>query len=243
MKKLTLLIFLFSLKSLYAQGGREITYGLFAGGLYSTMSNLPDVIVPKGVYEGYTLEEKGKFGATAGIMINWKYPYAKISVQPELSYSFQATDLAYEDIHGLNYKMTFAYSYLNAGMQFKYYPIEGMYVGIGPSMAFNITSDNITYSSNAEDIFGGSGTYYEPDTEVQNVLNASLTGKNYFYGTFSLGYEFNSQFFIGARYALGISDALATEENGHRYQENTNKINSISLYIGYAFDFDDLTNF
>lgn len=243
MKKIILLLLLVSTKSLFAQGDREITYGLFGGGIYSTMSNLPDVIVPKGIYEGYTLKEEGKFGATAGIMINWKYPYAKVSIQTEISYSGQTTDLNYEDNKDLRYKMTFGYSYLNVGAQFKYYPVEGLYVGVGPYVGFNINSDNIKYSSNAQEIFADSGTYFEPDANVQKVLKESLTGKNYFYGMFSAGYEFSSNLSIGARYTLGLTDALTTEENGHRYSENKNKINSISLIIGYSFNFDDLANF
>ena len=217
MKKIILLIVIISANSLFAQGDREITYGLFGGGIYSKMSNLPDVIVPKGIYE--------------------------VAIQTEVSYSGQGTDLNYEDEKGLKYKMTFGYSYINVGAQFKFYPTEGFYLGIGPYVGFNIASDNIKYTSNAQQIFGDSGVYFEPDANVQKVLKESLTGKNYFYGVLSAGYEFNSNLSIGARYALGLTDALLTEENGHRYSENKNKINSISLIIGYSFDFDDLGNF
>ncbi|MNR07244.1 hypothetical protein D3C85_1233600 [compost metagenome] len=149
----------------------------------------------------------------------------------------------YEDNEGLKYKMTFGYSYINVGAQFKYYPAEGFYIGAGPYVGFNIASDNIKYTSNAQEVFGNSGAYFEPDANVQKVLKESLTGKNYFYGMLAAGYEFNSNLSIGARYTLGLTDALATEENGHRYSENKNKINSISLIIGYSFDFDDLANF
>lgn len=243
MKKILLLLLLVSTKSLFAQGDRSITYGLFAGGIYSKMSNLPDVIVPKGVYEGYTLAEEGKFGATAGFLINWKYPYAKMSVQTEFSYSQQGTDLNYEDENELKYKINFNYSYLNVGAQFKYYPIEGFYVGLGPYVGFNIASDDIKYTSNSATIFADSGAYFESDENVQKVLKESLTGKNYFYGVLSTGYEFSNNLSVGARYTMGLTDALTTEENGHRYSENKNMINSISVIIGYSFDFDDLGNF
>ncbi|KFF02218.1 outer membrane beta-barrel protein [Flavobacterium reichenbachii] len=243
MKKIILLLLLVSTKSLFAQGDREITYGLFVGGIHSTLSNLPDMIVVKGLYDGNTFEEKGKFGGTGGFFINWKYPYAKVAIQTELSYSGQGTDLNYEDIKGLKYKMTFGYSYINVGAQFKYYPFEGFYIGAGPYIGFNLASDNIKYTSNAQEVFGNSGAYFEPDANVEKVLKASFTGKNYFYGTLALGYEFNSNFSVGARYSLGLTDAVRTEENGHRYSENKNKINSISLIIGYSFDFDDLGNF
>ncbi|MFD2940272.1 outer membrane beta-barrel protein [Flavobacterium notoginsengisoli] len=243
MKKIILLFLLISTKSVFAQSEREITYGLFAGGIYSKMSNLPDVIVPKGIYDGYTLKEEGKFGGVGGFFINWKYPYAKLAIQTEVSYSGQSTDLNYEDIKGLKYKMTFAFNYINVGAQLKFYPYKGFYIGAGPYVGFNISGDNIKYSSNAQEIFAESGVPFETDANVQKVLRESLSGKNYFYGMLAAGYEFSSNFSIGARYTIGLSDALMTEENGHRYSENKNKVNSISLIIGYSFDFDDLGNF
>ncbi|RZJ91990.1 MAG: PorT family protein [Chryseobacterium sp.] len=243
MKKIVLLLLLVSTKSVFAQGDREITYGLFAGGIYSKMSGLPDMIVQDGLYKNFTLKEEGKFGGTGGFFINWKYPYSNISIQTEVSYSGQSTDLNYQDKEGLAYKMTFAYSYINVGAQFKYYPVERFYIGAGPYVAFNIASDNLKYSSNAQQLFGDSGAYFEPDANVEKVLQESFTGKNYFYGMLAAGYEFNSGLSVSARYALGLTDAVLTEENGHRYSEYKNKINSISLIIGYSFDFDDLGNF
>lgn len=243
MKKIVIIFILLSTKIMFAQADRSITYGLFAGAIHSTMSNLPDVIVPNGIYDGYTLAEEGKVGATAGFLINWKYPYAKVGIQTELSYTSQGTDLNYQDTEGLKYKINFGYSYINFGTQFKYYPIEGLYVGVGPGVAFNIASDNIKYSSNSQEIFRNSGAYFEPDANVQKVLKETLTGKNFFYATFAAGYEFSSNFSVGARYSLGLTDALTTEENGQRFSENKNKVNSISLIIGYSFDFDDLGNF
>lgn len=242
MKKIILLLLLVSTKTVLAQADREISYGLFAGGIYSGLSNLPDVIVPQGIYEGYTFEEEGQLGGTGGFFINWKYPYAKISIQTEISYSAQNMDLNYQDIKGLQYQMTFENSYISLGAQFKYYPVGGFYLGIGPYIGFNIAED-IKYTSNAQEMFAHSGVYFEPDNNVEKVLNESLSGKNYFYGMFAAGYEFDSNLSVGARLTLGLTDALATEENGHRFGENLNKINSISLILGYSFDFDDLGNF
>ncbi|MFD1602135.1 porin family protein [Flavobacterium artemisiae] len=243
MKKFILLILIISTQSVFSQGDREITYGLFGGGIYSKMSNIPDALIVDGIYEGFTLKEEGKFGGTGGFFINWKYPYSNVSIQTELSYSGQGTDVNYEDKKGLKYKMSFNYSYINIGLQFKYYPVEGFYLGVGPYLSFNIAGDNIKYTSNAQEVFADSGVYFEPDANVQKVLKESFTGKNYFSGVLSAGYEFSSNLSIGARYSLGITDAMKTEENGHRYSENKNKINSISLIIGYSFDFDDLGNF
>lgn len=248
MKNAILFIFLMlSCASAFAQTkgkrNREISYGIFGGGIYSSLSNLPDVIVPKGLYQGYTLDGEGKFGGTGGFFINWKYPLAKMAIQTETSYSGQGTDLNYEDDEGLEYKMAFNYHYINVGMQLKYYPIGGIYIGVGPYVGFNVSGDNIKYSSNAQDVFANSGAYFETDDNVQKVLRESLTGRNYFYGMASVGFEFKSNLFISAHYTMGLSDALATEENGHRFTENKNKINSISLRLGYSFYFDDLPYF
>lgn len=243
MNRLLILLFLISSKLLLAQADREITYGFFAGANYSSLSNLQDAIIPNGIYSGYNLDEEAKIGGTGGLLINWKYPYAKISLQTEVSYSKQNTDLNYDDIKGLQYKIHFGYNYLNIGAQLKYYPVEGFYIGAGPYVGFNLTPDNISYTSNSQELFADSGAYFESDATVEKVLKESFTGKNHFSVMFSTGYEFSSNISIGARYSLGLTDAVATEENGHRFSENKNICSSISLIIGYSFNFDDLANF
>lgn len=249
MRKIIFFLLLVSAKLVVAQStgksktNRDISYGFFGGGIYSSMSNLPDVIVPEGVYEGYTLEGKGKVGGTGGFFINWKYPTTKVAILTETFYSGQGTDLNYDDVNGLKYKMSFDYHYINVGTQLKYYPIEILYIGIGPYVGFNVSGDNIKYSSNAQELFENSGTYFEPDDNVEKVLRESLTGRNYFYGMLCAGFEFKSNLSIGVRYTVGLTDALTTEENGHHFRENKNNVNSISLSIGYSFHFDDLPYF
>ncbi|MDR2223115.1 MAG: PorT family protein [Flavobacteriaceae bacterium] len=227
----------------YSQNKRETTYGIFAGANFSEMSNLPDVLVPQGMYQGYSLSSKGKFGGVGGFYINFKYPYANASIQPEIFYNRQGTELNYNDIKGLDYKVTFAYDYINIGVLFKYYPVEKLYVGVGPYVAFNINNKNITYSSNAASSLADSGVYVISDGAVQGILRESLTGKNYFYATAALGYEINERFSVNFRYSYGLTDALATENNGHRYSENTNKVSSFMLGVGYSFDFRNLIDF
>ncbi|MBF1096946.1 MAG: PorT family protein, partial [Riemerella sp.] len=39
------------------------------------------------------------------------------------------------------------------------------------------------------------------------------------------------------------SDALETQQNGHRYREQNNKVNAFFLNIGYRFTFDGYNNF
>ena len=222
---------------------RVITYGLYVGGMYSKMDNVPDVIVPVGDYTGYSFDTKGKFGGFGGIYLNWKYQQYKISIQPEVFFSQQKTDLIYSDIKDLNYKINLNYTYLNTGVMFKYYPIDNLYFGAGPYFGFNLNKDNISYTSNGEELSKIYGSYFQPDAVVQKVLKESLKGEDHFYIQFGMGYEFQNHITIGARYSLGISDALETQENGFKYIENVNKINAFSMYVGYIFDFDSITNF
>jgi hypothetical protein len=83
-------------KIIFAQGDRRcITYGLFAG-VPSILRCLIWRCWQLRFTRGYTLAE-AKLVATAGFLINWKYPYAKVSIQVEISYTNQGTDLNYQD--------------------------------------------------------------------------------------------------------------------------------------------------
>jgi hypothetical protein len=243
MKNFILAIFIFISTLTLAQNDRQITYGIFAGGLYSKMDNLTEVIIPNGKYANFNAGEKRKFGGMGGVFINWKYPNAKVSIQPEISYSYQSTDFNYSDKKGLEYTVNFAYQYINTGVLIKFYPLERLYLGAGPFLGLNISRDNITYKSNSSTLPPPADVLFQPDAVVQKDLRQSLKGNDHFYFMFATGYEFNNKMTVGARYSLGMTDALSTEENGFRYSENKNKISSFSLYFGYLFDFDDSTNF
>lgn len=245
MKKLLLLLiisFIFQQFS-YAQYRKQITYGFYAGANYSKMTNLQDVFIPNNIYRGFETNEEATFGAMAGFFLNWKYEEQKVSLQPEIFYSQQSTRFNYNDIKGLNYAIDFKFNYVNVGLLFKYYPIEGLYIGAGPYVALNVTSNSITYTSNGAQIAAETGLYFEPDIVQQKFLKESLQGKNYFQTLFGAGYEFNNGIVVGFKYHLGLSDALETKENGFRFIENKNKTNAFSLTVGYSFDFDALNNF
>lgn len=238
------LILLFINSLLSAQNSsKEITYGAMVGANYSKMGGIGEALIPTGVYEGYEVKEKANVGVNVGLFFNWKYPYEKISIQPELYYSKQTTDFEYRDIKDFNYNVSFSYDNLNAGFLFKYYFTDRLYIGAGPYFTFNLDKDALTYSSNGEDLAKESGAYFEPDVVVQRSLKQAFEGKDYFHAVFALGYEFENRFNIGVRYGLGLSDALETESNGFRFKNTDNKVNTISIHIGYRFEFDGYNNF
>lgn len=244
MKSIILLISsMFSLGVAAQNLAREITYGAMAGGIYSKMNQLENAVIPQGIYQGYETKEKANFGAMAGVFLNWKYPSEKFSIQPELYYTRQKAELEYQDVKGLNYTIGMAYNHLNAGFLFKYYFTDGFYIGAGPYFTYNLTKDALVYQSNGETLAKESGVYFEPDAVVQTTLKKAFEGKDYFHAAFTLGYEFEKGLNIGARYHLGLSDALETEANGHRFKNTNNKVNAFSLQIGYRFNFDSYNNF
>lgn len=229
---------------IYSQGyGREITYGLFLGGNYSKMGGIKRSIIPDDIYTGFTTNEKGGVGLTGGLFLNWRYIHRPLGVQPELWYSGQKTEMSYTDEKGLRYKLGLKWNYLNAGFLLKYYIGGGLYMGVGPYFTYNLDKDALKYTSNGAEIMEKTGVYFEPDSRVQRVLKESFEAKDYFHIGFAIGYEFENKINVGIRYHLGLSDAWETLENGHRYREIDNKVNAVSLQIGYRFDFDSSNNF
>lgn len=225
-----------------AQYFQEITYGLHVGANRSTVNNIEPTLIPEGIYSGYSTQENPAIGITAGFFINWKKKHDSLmGIEGDISYSKQSPVFTYENIKDLQYDVKFNYNYLDAGVLFKLYPVEKLYIGFGPTLALNLSPNNLTYTSNGDTRPGG--ITFDSDAVVQKVLIESLEGKNYFKATFGLGYEFNSDIIIGVRYHLGLSDAIETKNNGFRFTETNNKINSFSIRIGYRFHFDESRNF
>ena len=242
MKKLLLILIISFATQQFSQAQyrKQITYGFFGGANYSKMTNLQSVFIPNNIYSGFETNEEATIGAMAGFFFNWKYEDQNVSLQPEIFYSTQATNFNYNDIRGLKYTIGFKYNYVNVGLFFKYYPVDRLYIGVGPYVALNVTSDAIEYSSTGEQVAAETGLYFEPDIVQQKFLKESLQGKNYFQTLFGVGYEFDNGIVVGFKYHLGLSDALETKENGFRFIENKNKTNAFSLSLGYSFDFDAL---
>lgn len=225
-----------------AQYFQEITYGLHVGANQSTVNNIEPTLIPQGIYTGYSTKENPAIGITAGFFINWKKNYDSLmGIEADVSYSNQSPVFTYENIKGLQYNLKFNYNYVDAGVLFKFYPFQNLYIGLGPTLALNVSPNDLTYTSNGDTKPGG--ITFESDAVVQKVLKESLEGNNFFKATFGLGYEFNSDIIIGVRYHLGLSDAIETKGNGFRFTETDNKFNSFSVRIGYRFHFDESRNF
>lgn len=236
--KRSLLVFMF-LFSFYAQAQFDVdlTYGVKGGGTWSKISNLPEMIVSEDYYTNYSLKGKPRWGATAGLFLNYKFPDTRIALQPELMYTMQGGDLEYSDIKGLNYTMEFKYNYIALTSLVKVYVAGGFNVGAGPVLSFNLTPNNIEYKSNQAD-FG-----FGDDIQTRQALRNVIKGKTDFALALNLGYEFENGLMIDARYNLGLTDMIETQVNGYKFIENSNKSSVIMLTVGYAFNFDSRRNF
>jgi hypothetical protein len=242
MKKIIIVALLLMANYTYSQFFQEITYGLFAGANNSKLDDIENTLIVQGIYTGYSTEEKASYGLTAGCFINWKNDYeSKFSIEAEAAYSKRTSEFLYEDIRELKYTMRFDYNYLDLGVLFKFYPVPNLYLGAGPSVALNLSPDNLSYSSNGDTV--DNGVSYDADSVVQSTLRESLGGLDYFMISTGLGYEFSNNILIGFRYNFGLSDALETKENGFRYSETQNIMHSFNFRIGYRFRFDDSKNF
>jgi len=215
----------------------DLTYGIKAGGVYSQIDGLPKMVVSEDYYEGFKLKGKPRWGAVAGLFLNYKFPDSWIALQPEITYSMQGGSLKYKDDSCLHYRIDYKYSYISLTALVKVYPTGGLNIGIGPVLSFNLTPSTVEYSSNQKDFGMGS------DLTTRQVLRNSFKGKSDFALALNLGYEWENGLMIEARGQIGLADVIETQENQHKFIENRNLSTTIMLTVGYAFNFDSRSSF
>lgn len=232
--------------TLYAQeneDARLFAYGLKAGVTRSSISNLETTILSEPYFLNYTLNPQTTIGWAGGGFLIYRF-YSPVSLHAEIMYSQQGSDLVFNNIEkDFNYKMQFGYQYLNVLALVKLYPFSsrhderewrGPNVSAGPQVGFNVTPQNIKYTS------GGSGRLaaFGSDLEQQQQLRNVLKGKNDFGFVCGLGYEFRKfGLTVDARYQLTLTDAVETQANSYNFIENKNTKTSFQFSIGWDFSF------
>lgn len=228
-KTLSLIVCIFlCISSIKAQYYQDVSFGAKLGVGTSKISHTYESVYRPG-YVNYTWKDKTKVGFFIGGFLNYRPGgSAKIALQPEVYYSMEPFENTYSDVQGLNYTMRFKYNYLQINTLVKYYPISGFNIGVGPQLGFALNRNNITYSSNKPDEYGG-------DALVENLLRNGFYGKNNFQAVFSLGYEFEKGLTLDLRYNLGLSDMIETKSNSYGWTEQKNMLSTFQFSIGYAF--------
>lgn len=220
--------FLFS-SIIYGQYNDNLSYGIKVGALHSTITNIPEMLIGReNQLTKFTLEEKGVYGAEGGVFLNYKFPDSRMGIQPEILYRQSGAEVNYNnDITKESYKVSFKYQYLVLGATYKFYPYDGINVGVGIHYNKNISPNSIEYSSNEE-----SGNN---DTAHRQFYRDAIKGKDDFNLGFSLGYEFKEYLHFDLRYYMGIGDVMESKASSFQFIENTNRNSMLSFSIGYSF--------
>lgn len=213
---------------LYGQYETNITYGLKVGGLYSTISNLPESIKGRdNSLDNSTLKSDGKYGLEGGFFVNMKLHDTRVAIQPEILFRQSGETITYNDTSGKEYELKFDYSYLEIGALYKAYPFEGANIGIGAFYGINIAPNNIAYSSNE-----AGGLY---DVATRQFYKDGLEGKGDFSLCFALGYELHESIHFDLRYYYGVSDVVKSNASSFQFIENQNKSSIFCFSVGYSF--------
>lgn len=236
-KAFTLLLVLLSIFRIEAQSGRRsnetnyMQFGIKAGTVYTKITNLSKVLVSESYYTGYTFENSETWGFTGGVYLNYKFEESISAIYAEISYSRLGNKLHYSDIDDFEYDFIVKYDYLNLEIWYKAYVFQGLNVGAGPKMGFNLTPGGLYYTSNGEDLYG-------PDIRIQQQMRDVLKGRTNFSVGLCIGYEFVFGLSIDFRYYYGVSDVMETEVNNFHFIENNNASRVMQVTLGYAIPYD-----
>ena len=147
----------------------------------------------------------------------------KFSIQPELLYSRQGAKANLKDyVWGVGYSEIEAdlkLDYINIPVMFKYYPIEGLSLQVGPQIGFlvNAVMDSST------SVFGSK---YDSSEDVKDQIEAVDLGMN-----LGVGYEFSEGVFFDIRYNLGLKKVNKELASG----ESNVKNGVFQLSVGLRF--------
>ena len=232
---LYLLLFLLTTKITWAQ---TIDFGFQAGANYSNISNLSTIILSEPYFIDYKIQETGRYGWHLGIFYEYKLESNKLAFQSEIVYSRQGGNVVFNNTEkDFNYKMQFAYQYINLVGLAKWYPFAGrVSFAAGPFLGINVAPRDIIYTSWGKGVQAAFGTDLEQQQQLRNVL----LGRNNFGLAVDIGYNIGSLVKIGARYYWSATNTVETEANSYNFiaAKNTNTVYELSVAINFANFFD-----
>jgi hypothetical protein len=205
----------------------DFVVGFKAGGAFSGLSNLENMIVPEDYYDKstYSLGSKSVFGAVAGVFVHFRVPGTFFAMQPEVTYSMQGSTLSYRDNTDFTYDMGFKYHYVGIALLFKA-QAKGLSLRAGPRLGFSVNPEAITYTSNSR--------LYGEDQDTQQGFRNVMKGRSDFSLGAGLAYEFPFGLGVEAMYYFGLSDTVETLTNSYNFVENSNRSRSVQLTVSYT---------
>ena len=232
---LGLCVSMFFTKTTCAQ---TFSFGFKGGANYSKVSNLSTIILSEPYFLNYSMKESGRYGWHLGIFYDYRIDDSPLGFQSEIQYSTQGGNLEFNNYEkDFNYKMAFAYQYINIVGLAKWFPWSGkVSVGAGPFLGINVATRNIKYNSwgaGKQDAFGS-------DLQQQQQLRNVLRGKNNFGLALDAAIDVNKYVKIGARYYWSATNTVETQANSYNFitAKNTNSVIELSVAIGFETFFE-----
>ena len=214
------------------------SFGFKAGANYSKVSNLSTIILSEPYFLNYSIKETGRYGWHLGIFYDYRLENSRLGFQSEIMYSKQGGNVVFNNYEkDFNYKMEFAYQYMNIVGLAKWYPFESKFsVGAGPFLGINVATRNIKYTSWGK----GRDPAFGTDLEQQQQLRNVLLGKNNFGLAVDLGFDVNSLVKIGGRYYWSSTNTVETQANSYNFiaAKNTNTVWELSVALNFSSLFD-----
>jgi hypothetical protein len=211
--------------------GQIYSFGFKAGANYSQISNLSTIILSEPYYINYSMKESGRTGWHIGIFYEYKFEEAPLGFQSEIQYSRQGGNLDFVNYEkDFNYKMEFAYQYINIVSVAKWYPWKGhVSLGGGPFLGINVATRNIKYSSGGTGRLDAFGTDLQQQQQLQNVLR----GKNNFGLAVDASWDVTDYVKVGGRYYWSATNAVETQANSYNFitAKNANTVVEFSVAV------------
>jgi hypothetical protein len=213
-------------------------FGFKAGANYSQVSNLSTIILSEPYFINYKIKEQGRYGWHLGIYYEYKLENNKVGFQSEIMYSKQGGNVLFNNYEkDFNYKMEFAYQYVNIVGLTKWFPFAGrVSFGAGPYLGINVAPRDIVYTSWGKGKLPAFGTDLEQQQQLRNVL----MGKNNFGLAIDVAYNIGSLVKVGARYYWSATNTVETQANSYNFiaAKNVNTVIELSVAFNFATLFD-----
>jgi len=225
-----MLVCLLAMQPTHAQ---TMSFGLKAGANYSQVSGLSTIILSEPYFINYSIKESGRTGWNLGIFYEYKLEDELLGFQSEIMFANQGGNVEFSNYEkDFNYKMEFAYQYINIIGLAKWFPWSGkVSLGAGPFLGINVASRNIKYKSWGEGKEEAFGTDLQQEQQLKNVLR----GKNNFGLALDAGYDINNVVKIGARYYWSATNTVETQANPYNFitAKNANTVFEFSVAVNF----------
>jgi hypothetical protein len=215
------------------------SFGFKAGANYSGISNLSTIILSEPYFINYTIQETSRVGWNLGIFYGYKLENELLGFHSEIAYARLGGNVEFSNYEkDFNYKMEFAYQYINLVGLAKWFPWKGQVsLGAGPFLGLNVASRNIKYRSWGEGKEPAFGTDLQQEQQLRNVLR----GKNNFGLALDLAWDINNVVKVGARYYWSATNAVETQANSYNFipAKNNNTVWEFTVALNSDWLFNE----